>query len=91
MLVISPCAKANYVDHNLTDQASIINFVEYNWHLPAIPGSFDQALTSTDAQEGIPFDLAGMFTFRSAAPGRRCSIRRPVRSICETPIWPAGT
>jgi len=64
MLVISPWAKSNYVDHNLSDQASIINFIEYNWHLPAIPGSFDQALAQTDRAEHIPFDLAGMFDFR---------------------------
>jgi phospholipase C len=63
LLVISPWAKTNYVDHNLSDQASIINFIEYNWRLPAIPGSFDQALAKTDRQEHIPFDLAGMFDF----------------------------
>jgi phospholipase C len=28
MMVISPFAKSNHVDHNLSDQASIINFVE---------------------------------------------------------------
>ena len=63
MLAISPCAASNTIDHNLSDQASIINFIEYNWNLPAIPGSFDQALKSTDAAEGVPFDLAGMFDF----------------------------
>src|SRR5579862_950446 len=63
LLVVSPCAKQNYVAHDLTDQASIINFVEYNWGLPGIPGSADQALAATDAAEGIPFDLAGMFDF----------------------------
>ena len=64
MLVISPWAKTNYVDHNLSDQSSIVNFIEYNWHLPAIPGSFDQALAQTDRAEHIPFDLAGMFDFQ---------------------------
>ncbi len=70
LLVISPCAKTNYVDHNLSDQASIINFIEYNWNLPGIPGSFDQVLTNTtDKAAGIPFDLAGMFDFsRCNAP-----------------------
>ena len=63
MIAISPCAASDAVDHNLSDQASIINFIEYNWNLPGIPGSFDQALKSTDATEGIPFDLAGMFDF----------------------------
>lgn len=63
MLVISPYAKVNSVDSNLTDQASIINFVEYNWHLRGIPGSADQVLSRVDRSEGIKFDLAGMFDF----------------------------
>jgi uncharacterized protein YjbI with pentapeptide repeats len=63
MIAISPCAAPDTVDHNLSNQASIINFIEYNWNLPAIPGSFDQALANTDAQEGAPFDLAGLFDF----------------------------
>jgi phospholipase C len=31
LLVISPWAKSNYVDHTITDQTSIIRFVEDNW------------------------------------------------------------
>jgi phospholipase C len=31
LLVISPFAKKNYVDHTLTDQSSILRFVEDNW------------------------------------------------------------
>jgi phospholipase C len=65
MLVISPWAKTNYVDHNLSDQASIINFVEDNWHLPGIPGSFDRVLSPLDHQEGVKFDLGGMFDFNA--------------------------
>jgi phospholipase C len=70
MIVVSPWAKTNFVDHNLSNQASIINFVEYNWGLPAIAGSFDQALAAKDAEEGVPFDLAGLFDFKhpSSAP-----------------------
>jgi phospholipase C len=30
-MVISPWAKANFVDHTLTDQTSIIRLVEDNW------------------------------------------------------------
>ncbi len=65
MLVISPWAKTNYVDNNLSDQTSIINFVEYNWHLPGIKGSFDQALDPIHQQEGVMFDLGGMFDFKA--------------------------
>jgi phospholipase C len=67
MLVISPYSRRNYVDHNLSDQSSIINFVEYNWKLAGIPGSVDQLLATngTDLSEGVPFDLAGMFNFKA--------------------------
>jgi phospholipase C len=41
LLVISPWAKRNFVAHNLTDQSSIIKFIEDNWRLPRIRGSFD--------------------------------------------------
>ena len=68
LLLVSPCAAQNAVDSNLSDQSSILNFIEYNWHLPSIPGSFDQALKSTDQAEHIPFDLAGLFDFKCNAP-----------------------
>jgi hypothetical protein len=31
MLVISPYAKSNFIDHTLVDQTSILRFVEDNW------------------------------------------------------------
>lgn len=43
MLVISPYAKKNFVDSTLTDQSSVVRFIEENWGLPQIGnGSFDQ-------------------------------------------------
>ena len=71
LLVISPLAKANAVDHQISNQASIINLVEYNWGLPRIAGSADHVLAPQDAREGIPFDLAGMFSFRHSKGSRR--------------------
>jgi phospholipase C len=42
VLVISPWSKVNFVDHSLTDETSILRFIEYNWHLGTIgPASFD--------------------------------------------------
>ncbi|HEX4656771.1 MAG TPA: alkaline phosphatase family protein [Streptosporangiaceae bacterium] len=41
LLVISPWAKPNFVAHNITDQSSVIRFIEDNWRLPRISGSFD--------------------------------------------------
>ena len=39
LLVLSPWALPNHVDHNLTNQASVINFIEHNWQLGTIDGS----------------------------------------------------
>ncbi len=42
LLVISPFARPNYVDHGVTDQSSILRFVEDNWGTGRIGGgSFD--------------------------------------------------
>jgi len=31
LLIVSPYAKANFVDHTLTDQSSVVRFIEDNW------------------------------------------------------------
>ena len=59
LLVISPWAKFDYVDHTRTDQSSIIRFVEDNWHVPRIPGSFDNVAGPLDNM----FDFRGFFGF----------------------------
>ena len=42
LMVISPFAKKNFVDHTITDQSSILRFIEDNWNLGRIGnGSFD--------------------------------------------------
>jgi phospholipase C len=42
LLVVSPWAKENFVDHGTTDQSSILRFIEDNWKLGRIGGgSFD--------------------------------------------------
>ena len=41
--MVSPYAKQNYVDSTLTDQSSILRFIEQNWHTGGIGGgSFDK-------------------------------------------------
>jgi phospholipase C len=43
LFVISPFAKENFVDSTVTDQTSILRFIEDNWNLGRIgTGSFDQ-------------------------------------------------
>jgi phospholipase C len=48
LLVISPWSRSDVVDHTLTDQSSIVKFVEDNWGLPRIAGSADARAGSLD-------------------------------------------
>jgi len=42
LLIISPYSRVNWVDHTITDQTSVIRFIEDNWRLGRIgDGSFD--------------------------------------------------
>jgi phospholipase C len=54
LLVISPWAKQNYVDHEVTDQSSVLRFIEDNWELGRIGGGSFDAIAGT---------LDGMFDF----------------------------
>ncbi len=55
LLLISPWAKRGAVSHTLTDFSSIDKFVEDNWGLPRIPGSFDSIAGSLNSM----FDFHG--------------------------------
>ena len=44
LLVISPYARKNFVDHTITDQTSILRFIEDNWSLGRIGGSSYDAI-----------------------------------------------
>ncbi|UOX89014.1 alkaline phosphatase family protein [Amycolatopsis sp. FBCC-B4732] len=54
LLVISPYSKVNHVDHTLTDQTSVLKFIEDNWFAGRIGDS------SFDSRAG---SLDGMFDF----------------------------
>jgi phospholipase C len=56
LMVISPYSKQNYVDHTLTDQTSVLRFIEDNWleGERVGQGSFD----------AIAGPITGMFDFR---------------------------
>lgn len=60
LLVISPYAKENFVDHSITDQSSILRFIEDNWN----PGRIGDQ--STDALAG---SLNTMFDFSHGSAG----------------------
>lgn len=57
MLVISPWARENHVDSTLTDQSSVLRFIEDNWQLGRIGGD------SSDAEAGT---LENAFDFNPA-------------------------
>ena len=59
LLVISPWAKVNFVDGTLTDQSSIIRFIEDNWNLGRIGGGSYDALAGS---------LMNMFNFDTPFP-----------------------
>jgi phospholipase C len=54
LLLVSPWSKRNYVDHRVTDQSSMIHFIEDNWNLGRIGNG------STDATSGT---VNGLFDF----------------------------
>jgi phospholipase C len=54
ILIISPWSKVNFVDHTLTDQTSIIRFIEDNWNLGRIGNN------SYDSKAG---SILNMFNF----------------------------
>ena len=54
LLIVSPFAKENFVDHTTTDQSSVVRFIEDNWDLGRIGGG------STDATAGT---LRNLFDF----------------------------
>jgi phospholipase C len=68
LLVISPWAKRNYVDHRVTDQSSILRFIEDNWFLGRIGNG------STDEIAGT---LDGLFDFDDSRPAPKKLILDP--------------
>jgi phospholipase C len=61
LLVISPFARRNAVDHTLTDQSSITRFIEDNWSLSRIGNGSADKLAGT---------LSGLFDFTTPNDGR---------------------
>jgi phospholipase C len=66
LMVISPYARKNYVDHTLTDQSSVIHFIEDNWlggerigqgSFDALSGSIDTMFDFNAPQHAQPFLL----------------------------------
>jgi len=64
LMVISPWARVNYVDHAVTDQSSIIRFVEDNWlnGTRIGNGSFDSIANSIDGMFNWAAPTSATFT-----------------------------
>jgi len=60
LIVISPWAKSNYVDHTLTDQTSVTRFIEDNWDLGQLddPQSFVLKANPIGAMFNFSFPMA---------------------------------
>ena len=56
LLVVSPYARQNFVDHTETTQSSILQFIEDNWSLGRIGGDSDDV--TAGSMQGM-FDFAG--------------------------------
>jgi phospholipase C len=56
LVVVSPFAKVNYVDHTLTDQSSVLRFIEDNW-------LFGQRIQPGGSFDTIAGPLNNMFDF----------------------------
>ncbi len=76
LLVISPYAKVNYVDHATTDQSSILRFIEDNWSLGRIDDN------SADAIAG---SLRGLFNFSGGATARAVFLDPATGTVLSDP------
>jgi len=80
LIAISPWAKQNFVESQYeTSQSSLIAFIEYNWGLGEIPGSFANVPGSVDG-------ILDMFNF-NASPGQ---LAQPIYLNAQTgePSYP---
>jgi phospholipase C len=62
LLAVSPWARRNHVDHTLTDQSSILRFIEQNWRLGFIDGPKAPA-PGRESFDRIAGSLDGLFDF----------------------------
>ncbi len=77
LLVISPWAQANYIDHTFTIQTSITRFIEDNWSLGRIGGG---------SYDAIANPINAMFNFTNPngpPPNTNAPILSPVTGLPE--------
>ena len=81
-LIISPYAKANFVDHTVTDQASVLRFIEDNWSLGRLPAG------SADAWAG---PLTNMFNFGNGGATPALILDASTGLVAGASTLPAGS
>jgi phospholipase C len=71
LMVVSPWAKQNYIDHTFTDLTSILKFIEENWGTGGLGGGAFESLSGLNqagVQGGVGTgDLMNMFNFDPSA------------------------
>jgi phospholipase C len=75
LLVVSPYAKRGYVDHVYSDHASILKFIEHNWHLAPLSARSRDNLPNPVTAASDPYrptnipavgDLLSLFDFQQS-------------------------
>ena len=90
LLVISPYAKANFVDHTITDQSSILRFIEDNWLNGArIQGSFDALAGTLDNMfnfDATPNTATFLLSETSGEPMNPAQAATPETALRRRPV-----
>jgi acid phosphatase len=93
MIAISPYAKPGYISHTYTDHASILKFIERNWHLPPVSSLSIDRLPNPVSSPHDPYvpenrpaigDLFDMFDFHHA----RAEATAPPRPVGGQRVGP---
>ncbi|HXZ24640.1 MAG TPA: alkaline phosphatase family protein, partial [Nitrospiria bacterium] len=90
LLVVSPYAKVNFVDHTVTDQTSVLRFIEDNWSLGRIGNG------SLDEKAGSLLNLFD-FSHRSGGAAQRLfldpttGLKPEIRRLHPSPSRKSGT
>jgi phospholipase C len=72
LIAVSPWARPGWVDHTYADHASILKFIEYNWHLAPLSSRSRDNLPNPQSTAARPYfptnspaigDLTRLFNF----------------------------
>jgi phospholipase C len=99
LLVISPYAKKNFVSHDLTNQASVLKFIEENWETggidaaSSVPGSFDASAGSLENMfdwahpqpDEVLLDSAKFSSGTTPNPAYGAVVARPPAAVAPVP------